>query len=86
MRNRHVTKSYGVVEPKSSIRKLPNVSNEDVARGECLHNRNSKDFKDRSQVANRWEKSVRIGREFGGQILKYKNIVRSSSQAFEMRK
>ena len=37
------------------------VSNEDFmeefARDECLHNRNSKNFKDGNKKANRWEKS-----------------------------
>ena len=35
------------------------VSNEEVARYECVHHRNSKEFKDRNKKANCWEKLVR---------------------------
>ena len=34
---------------------------EEVARYECVYNRNSKNFKDKNKMANRWEK---IGKKF----------------------
>ena len=36
-----------------------NATNEEVARYECVYNRNSKNFKDKNKKANSWENNRR---------------------------
>ena len=51
---------------------------EEVARYECVYNRNSKNFKDKNKKANNWEK---IGEKFNLPCL-FMNIFRIQNRCF----